>query len=309
MARLHHTVTVAALDRSWFEECAALLLDVVESTRTGPGGTLLEGGEPVPGVRLVRGRHLRAGARYTVTQAPAPPAPGRAPQAPAGTLTVGIREWRRSTAIAVEQRVASAEAAGRVTLRLRTPDRPSGLEAACTLRSPAGGFLQRISGRARCDLAAWWAAVAAPPGALPAARPPVSARARHPLGRADLSITVRPAGDGARRTGAEAPEAGARKAGKDARKAGAEAWEAAGVGAWEVGVLVTVRGRALLRPPAALALLLFRIPLKRAFRQGIEEAAARWNEVVDAGLPSPGELRAEFTEAVATRNPGDPGPG
>lgn len=296
MARLQHTVTVAALDRSWFEECAALLLDVVESTRTGPGGTLLEGGEPVPGVRLVKGRHLRAGARYTVTQDPAPPTPGQAPQAPVETLRVGIREWRRSTAIAVEQRVASADAVGRVTLRLRTPDRPSGLEAACTLRNPAGGFLQRISGRARIDLAAWWAAVAAPAGALPPARPPVSARARHPLGRADLSITVRPAGDGARKAGTAG-----RKAGRDARKAGA--------GAWEVGVTVTVRGRALLRPPAALVLLLFRVPLKRAFRQGIDETAARWNEVVEAGLPSPEELRAEFTEAVVTRNPGEAGPG
>ncbi|MEU8739748.1 hypothetical protein ACFYPK_25395 [Streptomyces halstedii] len=289
MARLQHTVIVAALDRSWFEECAALLLDVVESTRTGPGGTLLEGGEPVPGVRLVKGRHLRAGARYTVTQDPAPPTPGEAPQAPVETLTTGIREWRRSTAIAVEQRVASADAVGRVTLRLRTPDRPSGLEARCTLRDPAGGFLRRISGRAMIDLAAWWAAVAAPAGALPAARPPVSARARHPLGRADLSIAVRPAGDGAR------------KAGTDGRKAGA--------GAWEVGVTVTVRGRALLRPPAALVLLLFRVPLKRAFRQGIDETAARWNEVVEAGLPSPEELRAEFTEAVVTRNPGEAGPG
>ncbi|MFJ3277305.1 hypothetical protein [Streptomyces halstedii] len=289
MARLQHTVTVAALDRCWFEECAALLLDVVESTRTGPDGTLLEGGEPVPGVRLVKGRHLRAGARYTVTQDPAPPTPGEAPQAPVETLTIGIREWRRSTAIAVEQRVASADAVGRVTLRLRTPDRPSGLEARCTLRDPAGSFLRRISGRARIDLAAWWAAVAAPAGALPAARPPVSARARHPLGRADLSIAVRPAGDGAR------------KAGTDGRKAGA--------GAWEVGVTVTVRGRALLRPPAALVLLLFRVPLKRAFRQGIDETAARWNEVVEAGLPSPEELRAEFTEAVVTRNPGEAGPG
>ncbi|MFI1588761.1 hypothetical protein ACH4WW_12645 [Streptomyces halstedii] len=289
MARLQHTVTVAALDRCWFEECAALLLDVVESTRTGPDGTLLEGGEPVPGVRLVKGRHLRAGARYTVTQDPAPPTPGEAPQAPVETLTIGIREWRRSTAIAVEQRVASADAVGRVTLRLRTPDRPSGLEARCTLRDPAGGFLRRISGRARIDLAAWWAAVAGPAGALPAARPPVSARARHPLGRADLSIAVRPAGDGAR------------KAGTDGRKAGA--------GAWEVGVTVTVRGRALLRPPAALVLLLFRVPLKRAFRQGIDETAARWNEVVEAGLPSPEELRAEFTEAVVTRNPGEAGPG
>ncbi|MER7310070.1 MULTISPECIES: hypothetical protein [Streptomyces] len=289
MARLQHTVTVAALDRCWFEECAALLLDVVESTRTGPDGTLLEGGEPVPGVRLVKGRHLRAGARYTVTQDPAPPTPGEAPQAPVETLTIGIREWRRSTAIAVEQRVASADAVGRVTLRLRTPDRPSGLEARCTLRDPAGGFLRRISGRARIDLAAWWAAVAGPAGALPAARPPVSARARHPLGRADLSIAVRPAGDGAR------------KAGTDGRKAGA--------GVWEVGVTVTVRGRALLRPPAALVLLLFRVPLKRAFRQGIDETAARWNEVVEAGLPSPEELRAEFTEAVVTRNPGEAGPG
>ncbi|MFE2760277.1 hypothetical protein [Streptomyces halstedii] len=289
MARLQHTVTVAALDRSWFEECAALLLDVVESTRTGPGGTLLEGGEPVPGVRLVKGRHLRAGARYTVTRDPAPPTPGEAPQAPVETLTTGIREWRRSTAIAVEQRVTSADAVGRVTLRLRTPDRPSGLEARWTLRNPAGGFLQRISGRARIDLAAWWTAVAAPAGALPAARPPVSARARHPLGRADLSIAVRPAGGGAR------------KAGTDGRKAGA--------GAWEVGVTVTVRGRALLRPPAALVLLLFRVPLKRAFRQGIDETAARWNEVVEAGLPSPEELRAEFTEAVVTRNPGEAGPG
>ncbi|MCW8216766.1 hypothetical protein [Streptomyces griseolus] len=296
MARLQHTVTVAALDRCWFEECAALLLDVVESTRTGPDGTLLEGGEPVPGVRLVKGRHLRAGARYTVTQDPAPPTPGEAPQAPVETLTIGIREWRRSTAIAVEQRVASADAVGRVTLRLRTPDRPSGLEARCTLRDPAGGFLRRISGRARIDLAAWWAAVAAPAGALPAARPPVSARARHPLGRADLSIAVRPAGDGARKAGADG-----RKAGADGRKAGA--------GVWEVGVTVAVRGRALLRPPAALVLLLFRFPLKRAFRQGIDETAARWNEVVEAGLPSPEELRAEFTEAVVTRNPGEAGPG
>ncbi|MGW0787196.1 hypothetical protein ACWD04_02830 [Streptomyces sp. NPDC002911] len=60
----------------------------------------------------MRGRHLRAGARYTVTSDPAPPV----------TTTVRIREWRRSTAIALEQRLTSADVTGRVALRPRTPE-------------------------------------------------------------------------------------------------------------------------------------------------------------------------------------------
>lgn len=269
MARFHHTVTVTALDRDWFEECAALLLDVLESTRTGPGGTLLEGGRPVPGVRLVKGRHLRAGGRYTVASDP-----GKGPRAPAETMTVRIREWRRSTAIVVEQRLSSADTSGRVTLRLTTPDRPSALEAGLALRNPAGGFLQRISGRARADLNAWWASAEAPAGALPAARAPVTARARHPLGRAAVALTVR-AADG---------------------------------GTWEVGVTLTVSGRGLVRPPAALALLLFRIPLRRAFRSGADQAAARWVEALGRELPTPDALRAEFTEAMTSPDPQDPAP-
>ncbi|SCD84192.1 hypothetical protein GA0115239_109624 [Streptomyces sp. BpilaLS-43] len=275
MARFHHTVTVTALDRAWFEDCAALLLDVVESTRTGAGGALLEDGEPVPGVRLVKGRHLRAGARYTFTSAPAPSRPREAPEGPPEAMTVRIQEWRRSTAIVVEQRLASADLAGRATWRLRTPERPSALAADLTLRRPGGGFLQRVSGRARADLGAWWAAAAAPVGALPPARAPLTARARHPLGRAAVSLAARPAGDGA----------------------------------WRVGVTLTVSGRALVRPPAALVLLLFRIPLGRAFRSGVDGAAARWNETLGGGLPSPEALRAEFTEAMAARNPPDGAPG
>ncbi|MFF9685106.1 hypothetical protein [Streptomyces sp. NPDC014623] len=275
MARFHHTVSVTALDRAWFEECAALALDVVEATRTDPAGALLEAGEKVPGVRLVRGRHLRAGARYTVTSAPSPTAPGRAPGAPPATMTVRIREWRRSTGIAVEQQLTSADVTGRVALRLRTPDRPSALEADLALRSPDGGLLRRVAGRARADLASWWAAAEAPAGTLPAARAPVTARARHPLGRAAVALTVRPA-DG---------------------------------GVWQVGVTLTVSGRALVRPPAALALLLFRIPLRRGFRSGVDEAAAWWNAALGKGLPPPGALRAEFTEAVITKDPACEAPG
>ncbi|MEV3932435.1 hypothetical protein [Streptomyces sp. NPDC053728] len=274
MARFHRTVSVTALDRDWFEECAALLLDILESTRTGRGGTVLEDGRPIPGVRLVKGRHLRAGARYTVAPNPAEPSPGKTPQTPAETMSVRIREWRRSTAIVVEQRLSSADTSGRVTLRLTTPDRPSALEAGLALRNPAGGFLQRISGRARADLNAWWAAADAPAGALAAARAPVTARARHPLGRAAVALTVR----------------------------------AAGGGTWEVGVTLTVRGRGLVRPPAALALLLFRIPLRRAFRSGVDEAAARWVEALGRELPSPDAMRAEFAEAMTSRNPQDTPP-
>ncbi|CAM5438873.1 hypothetical protein [Streptomyces atroolivaceus] len=103
MARFHHTVVVTALDRASFDDCAALMLDVVEATRTDREGAPLEAGEKVPGVRLVRGRHLRAGARCTVTSAPSPAAPRSAPGAPPATTAVRIREWRRSTGISVEQ--------------------------------------------------------------------------------------------------------------------------------------------------------------------------------------------------------------
>ncbi|MFJ8883176.1 hypothetical protein ACIRJR_07165 [Streptomyces sp. NPDC102402] len=271
MARLHRAVVVTAVDRDRFEECAALLLDIAESTRTGRGGALLQDGRPVPGVRLVKGRHLRAGARYTVAPNPAEPSPGKTQETPGETMTVRIREWRRSTAIAVEQHMSAAGTEARVRLRLTTPDRPSALEAGLALRNPSGGFLQRISGRAKADLNAWWAAADAPAGALPAARAPVTARARHPLGRASVALRVRPA-DG---------------------------------GAWEVGVTLTVSGRGLLRPPAALALLLFRIPLRRAFRSGVDEAAARWTAAVDGGLPSADALRAELAGALASRNPPD----
>ncbi|WP_326699431.1 hypothetical protein OG909_20360 [Streptomyces sp. NBC_01754] len=275
MARFQHTVTVTALDRGWFEECAALALDVVESTRADAKGAVLEHGEPVPGVRLVKGRHLRAGARYVFVPDPVPPSPGKAPGGPPETLTVRVREWRRRTGIAVEQSIASADLVGRVSLRLRTPDRPSALEAGFALRNPAGGLLHRISGRARADLAAWWAAAEAPPGALPAARAPVTARARHLLGRAAATVAVRPGGEGT----------------------------------WEVGVTLTVSGRALARPPAALALLLFRTPLRHAFRSGVDEAAAHWNQALVRGLPSPEDMRAEFVRTMTTRDPAQEAPG
>ncbi|MGW4229855.1 hypothetical protein ACWEF9_11325 [Streptomyces sp. NPDC004980] len=311
MARFDHLVTVASVDRAWFEECAGIVLDTAESTRARRGDIVLgDGGLPIPGIRLLKGRHLRPGARYEITSARdgaggasaegddetagtswdgdraagdppagasvedertvgAPVEYARTAGTPPGSrdevITLAVREWRRSTAIAVEQRMESAELTGRLVMRLRTPDRPSVLDVGFDLRAPGGGSLQRASGRAKLDLTAWWAAAAARPGSLPAARAPLAARAKHRLGRARLTVTPRPAADGT----------------------------------WEVGVTLTVRGRSLLRPVAALALFFGQVPLRRAFRSGVDQAAAGWNEALASGpLPDPAELRAELVKAL-----------
>ncbi|MFF3529085.1 hypothetical protein ACFYX5_20665 [Streptomyces rubiginosohelvolus] len=63
MARFAHTVTVAALDRGWFEEAAGALVDLLDASREGPGrSVLLADGRAVEGLRLLKGRHLRPGA-------------------------------------------------------------------------------------------------------------------------------------------------------------------------------------------------------------------------------------------------------
>ena len=59
----------------------------------------------------------------------------------------------------------------------------------------------------------------------------------------------------------------------------------------------------------ALALLLFRIPLRRGFRSEVDGAAARWNATLGKGLPAPGALRTEFAEAMASKDPACEAPG
>ncbi|MET7370171.1 hypothetical protein ABZS61_30720 [Streptomyces sp. NPDC005566] len=267
MARFDHTVAVVPVDRAWFEECASLVLDAAESTQVRGGRIVLGGGDgpPVPGARLLKGRHLRPGARYKI--GPDADEAADASGIPSDqVVVVTVREWRRSTAIAVEQLVKSADLTVLLAARLLSPDRPGALNVRFDLRNPGGGSLQRVSGRAKVALPAWWAAAAARPGSLPPARAPLTARAKHRLGRARLTVTPRPAAEGA----------------------------------WEIGVTLTVRGRSLLRPVAALALFFGQVPLRRAFRSGVDQAAARWNEALGSEpLPDPDALRAELRKALS----------
>ncbi|MFH9297464.1 hypothetical protein [Streptomyces sp. NPDC017520] len=274
MARFEHTVTVGALDRDWFEEATRAMLDLLGTSREGAGGAiLLADGRAVDGLRLLKGRHLRPGARYGSGSEPVGAAGTEAPEAvPLSEATV-LREWRPSRSIEVEHVLEEASFSVRTKIRLREPLTPGALELSLSGHNPRGGSLYRLSGRGRADPAAWWAAVDRPSSAPPAARPPVSGRAVHRLGRARLTITPRPADDGS----------------------------------WQVSVVLVARGRWLLRPVAAVALSLARRRVTRGFREAVDHAAEEWNTALAELTPLYGEaLRAEIADALT--EPAEPQP-
>ncbi|ARI52667.1 hypothetical protein ACWEJZ_13290 [Streptomyces bacillaris] len=281
MARFEHTVTVAALDRGWFEETAGHVVDLFEASRERDGAILLPDGRPVHGLRLLKGRHLQPGAEYGETPGEKEPAaepaalrkggapdsaalPEKAPREPAVESAV-LREWRPSRVIAVESHAVDEGMSMRVGVRLREPRAPKSLEFSLDGHNPEGGSLYRFSGRAKADLHAWWAALDLPPAAPPAARAPVVGTAVHRLGKARLTVTPRATGDGS----------------------------------WRVTVVLSVRGRWLLRPVAAVGLLFARKPVERGFREAVDSSVAEWAGML-AELPRlRGEaLRAEISDAL-----------
>ncbi|MFE9696923.1 hypothetical protein [Streptomyces sp. NPDC006270] len=275
MARFEHTVTVAALDRAWFEEAAGAMVGLLDASREREGVILLPDGRPVDGLRLLKGRHLQAGAHYGGP--PRGPGAGGVPEARetgAGAREAAVlREWRPSRSIEVETVLEEAPLSVRMRIRLREPSAPRALELSLSGHNPRGGSLYRFSGRGKADLAAWWAAVDRPHTAPPAARPPVAGRAVHRLGKARLTVTPRPAEDGS----------------------------------WQVSVVLAVRGRWLLRPVGAVALFFARGPLARSFREAVETSAGEWNAALAESTPSHGEaLRAELADALT--EPPDPAP-
>ncbi|WP_432024692.1 hypothetical protein [Streptomyces parvus] len=275
MARFAHTVTVAALDRGWFEEAAGTLVDLLDASREGPGGSVvLADGRPVEGLRLLKGRHLRSGARYGEVPAEPEEAAGKVPveHADAGTgdspgapQAVVLRTWRPSHSVEAESLVEEDGMSLKMGLRLSEPRRPRAVELSLSGHKPGGGSLYRFSGRGKADLAAWWSAVDRLPSAPPAARAPVSGRAVHRLAKARLTLTPRPAEDGS----------------------------------WRITVALSLRGRWLLRPVGAVVLFFARGPVERSLREAAESAAAEWNTALAELTPLHGEaLRAEIADAL-----------
>ncbi|MFI0931358.1 hypothetical protein ACH4RG_06405 [Streptomyces sp. NPDC021019] len=276
MARFEHTVAVAALDRGWFEEAAGTLLDLLGTSREGEGGAvLLADGRAVDGLLLLKGHHLRPGARYGSGPEPVG-ADAEAPEAdPVSEATV-LRAWRPSRSIEIEHVLEEASFSVRTRIRLREPLTPGALELSLSGHNPQGGSLYRFSARGKADPAAWWAAVDRPSSAPPAARHPVSGRAVHRLGKARLTITPRPAEDGS----------------------------------WQVSVVLVARGRWLLRPVAAVALSFARGTVTRSFREAVDRAADAWNTALAELTPLYGEaLRTEIAGALTEPpEPAEPQP-
>lgn len=261
MTVLRHSVSVASLTPDQLRQLVASACDFAQSTRVRGQEVVLEDGSPVPGVRLVKGHHLRPGARYDI-----------ADDGGTGSATVLVRQWQRGEALAVEQLLVSAEGTARTVVRLRAPDHPRLVEVQG--RAAGSGWLRRWSGKARLDLAAWWAAAAIAPEDPPAARAPATARLKHPLGQVRLYVRPqRAAGD-----------------------------------RWQVNVTVVVHGRWLLRPAAALALMVAGRPVRGVFRSALEQAAADWDRAMGELLAlGPDELRTHLARTAAARTePGTP---
>ncbi|WUH88782.1 hypothetical protein OG900_38315 [Streptomyces sp. NBC_00433] len=183
MTVLHHCVSVVAVTPEQFGQLAESVLDFAQSTRSRGEAIAVEDGRTVPDVRLVKGRHLRPGARYDLSHAGG-----------TGTAVLAIQQWQRGRSIAVEQVVTSDEGTTRTAVRLRAPDRPRLLEADIRVRGSQP--LRRVAGKGQVDLAAWWTAAALTPGTPPTAHAPATARLSHPLGRARLHLRPRRARDG-----------------------------------------------------------------------------------------------------------------
>ncbi|UYQ60216.1 hypothetical protein [Streptomyces peucetius] len=263
MTVLRHSVTVLAVEPGRFHELLRVFLDFAESTRGRGAEILLENGQPVADVRLVKGRHLRPGARYELSEAGA-----------TDRVALLVREWRRDDAIVLEQLLVSDDLTVRMSLRLRSPDRPRLVEAEGRMQGQEGsGTLHRGSGKARLDLAAWWAATELAPGAPSVARAPATARLKHRLGQARLHLRPQRADDGR----------------------------------WHVDVALTVRGRWLLRPVAAFVLMVAGCPVRLGFRSAVEQAAVEWNRAIGGLLAlGPEDLRAELARQAAERPSDEP---
>ncbi|WP_406174980.1 hypothetical protein [Streptomyces sp. NBC_00996] len=178
-------------------------------------------------------------------------------------LRLTVRHWDRRSTLRFEQILSDEELVMAAQGALRSIDRPREAELRGSVHSPGRWpSLRRAEGGARVDLDAWWKATTARrfSGA------PLTATLRHRLGEATVRVTPRRCEDGR----------------------------------WEVRAVLTLRGRSLVRPLAAVGLRLFRRSLERAFAQALDDMARQWNETVpDVVAQDVSRLREEILNAVA----------
>ncbi|WP_326598678.1 hypothetical protein [Streptomyces sp. NBC_01803] len=272
MARLRHTIVLEPIGRRRVDSAVGVVHDIAESVRADGDGTLIAGdGRPVVEVTLTDGEHLRPGARYGFTAS--------------GTYLAAaeLLTWDRRRETGVRFDITEppytvpegGETSGAVVssvVRLRSAERPEHVELT------VDGALTRPDGRRRrlrwftlhggLDLARWWDAVGGKPGGAAPGAPPLTLDIRHPILRA--GVTAVPRVDAAD-------------------------------GTWRLDVVITLRGRGLARPVAAVPLLVTRRVLYRAIGQALDRLADDWRAVL---LPEidrePAEFRRRLLDELCT---------
>ncbi|WP_344050475.1 hypothetical protein [Streptomyces thermoalcalitolerans] len=258
MVAVRHTVVVASLPYRWLVDALGVVRALVEESRAEGQRVVLPDGRAVPDIRLTRGRHLRPGAVYLVSDGNGDGDDGdegdkggkgdkreRKGTGTGETARITIKEWDRRRAVRLE--LAVAEDSGTVELDavLKSPDRPHLFEADGRARVEGVPLVpSRLRGRARIRLDDWWTAADTGRGTHTA---PASARLDHRWLRADMRATPRPGRDD---------------------------------GTWEVSVTVSLRGCSLLRPVAAVILAVTGRRMRRSIARTLDDMAGRWNEAV-----------------------------
>ncbi|MFJ5154889.1 hypothetical protein ACIQCF_25535 [Streptomyces sp. NPDC088353] len=319
MVSVRHKVVVEPVPYPWLVDALAVIRTLAEESQADAQGLVLPDGQVIPDIRLTQGRHLRPGSVY-LTEAEVElevelevedddgdddgdgdgeakadadadaDGSGISEDAEASeTVQITVREWDHRRAVRLELALASDAMNVELDAALKSPDRPSLVE----LSGRAGGgaaarTLFGMAGRARVRLDDWWPAADTdriPPSA------PASARLDHPWIRADVRAVPRPSRDDGR---------------------------------WEIHVTVSLRGRRLLRPVAAVVLAVAARRIRRSVVQALDNQAAQWNDRVPHLVSmNPDQLRETLLSKPSGENgrhdaaetgtpgtpPGRPGPG
>jgi len=191
--------------------------------------------------------------------------PGAWYSSPDERMKITVDSWHRQGETACGMHLDEDDTLMIMSLRLVGASAPRTAEFAMDTRTdvPYVSWLTAMTSHARVDLERWWAAAARDGGA-----PAIEGWVKPAMVRAVFAVTPAPARGGR----------------------------------WRVTVRANVRGRGLLAPLTALALLIFRFRVRRVFREALDKFAERWNGEVPALLAtSPDELRERVMTELAKR--------
>ncbi|MGW4041861.1 hypothetical protein [Streptomyces sp. NPDC004721] len=267
MVSVRHKVVVEPVPYPWLVDALAVIRTLAEESQADEQGLVLPDGQVIPDIRLTQGRHLRPGSVYLtevdvevevedddedgIAKADAnadADGSGTSEDADASeTVQITVREWDHRRAVRLELALVSDEMNVELDAALKSPDRPCLVEISGRARGDASArTLFGMTGRARVRLDDWWPTAdtdRTPPSA------PASARLDHRWIRADVRAEPRPS-------------------------------PSRDDGRWEIHVTVSLRGRRLLRPVAAVVLAVAIRRIRRSVVQALDNLAAQWNDRV-----------------------------